>query len=215
MRIVLLGKPGSGKGTQAKRIAASKGIPAVSTGDLIRAAIGDGTPLGRQFLEYTERGQLVPDPLVVAVVERRFGEPDCAAGFVLDGFPRTVVQAEALDAWLLERQKPLQRVLNIEVPDAVLVERAAGRRLCSRCGASYHVTFARPERSGLCDVCDGPLTQRSDDRMNVVEERLREYEEKTARVVTFYEKAALLVGIDGVGSPDAVEARIGAVLRGL
>ena len=193
MRLLLLGKPGSGKGTQAKRIARDESIPAISTGDLIRHAIATGGELGQRFKSFTDRGQLVPDELVLAMVEERLSESDCKMGFLLDGFPRTVPQAEALEAWL--------------------VERAGGRRFCPRDGNSYHITFAPSRKDGVCDECGGTLEQRADDREEVVRARLSEYRAKTAPLISFYEQRGLLVTVDGLGTPDAVEARIEHVLH--
>jgi adenylate kinase len=212
MRLVLLGKPGSGKGTQARRIAAMACIPAVSTGDLIRQAISTGSPLGRSFQAYTDKGLLVPDSLVLAIIEARFLEPDCAQGFLLDGFPRTLVQAEALEKWLADQHTPLEATVNINVPDSALIERATGRRLCKKCGASYHVRFAAPKTEGICDHCQTPLGQRSDDRADVVMARVAEYKEKTAPLMQFYRARKILHDIDGQGTPDEVSQRISAVL---
>jgi len=213
MRLILLGKPGSGKGTQAKRIAADEKIPAISTGDLIRATIAEGTDLGLRFKSFTEKGQLVPDELVLTMVEERLSRSDCAAGFLLDGFPRTVPQALALEKWLAERSMPLFAAVNIEVPNSELVGRATGRRFCPRDGHSYHVRFAPPKRDGVCDECGEALQQRADDTESVVRARLQEYESKTAPLLEFYRNRDVLVGVDGVGSPDEVEIRIEMVLH--
>jgi adenylate kinase len=213
-RIVLLGKPGSGKGTQAKRISRDEDIPAISTGDLIRSAIADGTELGQRFKSYTEKGKLVPDELVLAMVEERLEKPDCSGGFLLDGFPRTVPQATALEEYLTERGTPMHAAVYIIVPDEELVGRAVGRRYCTECGATYHVEFAPPTDSDTCDNCGhAPLQQRSDDREEVVRARLSEYQEKTAPLVDFYGKRGLLVQVDGVGSPADVEERIETLLH--
>lgn len=214
MQLLLLGKPGSGKGTQSKRIAEDEGIPAISTGDLIREAIAEGTELGRRFKSYTDSGQLVPDELVVAMVEERLGHSDCAKGFLLDGFPRTVPQAEALETMLERLGKPLDVAVNITVPDSILVERATGRRVCKECGATYHVKFAPPAEAGQCDRCHRPtLVQRDDDREDVVRARVREYKEKTAPLLEFYDARGLLRQVDGVGTPSDVEQRIEEVLH--
>jgi adenylate kinase len=213
MRLLLLGKPGSGKGTQAKRIARDESIPAISTGDLIRHAIATGGELGQRFKSFTDRGQLVPDELVLAMVEERLSESDCKMGFLLDGFPRTVPQAEALEAWLVEHDSPMRAAVKIAVPDEALVERAGGRRFCPRDGNSYHITFAPSRKDGVCDECGGTLEQRADDREEVVRARLSEYRAKTAPLISFYEQRGLLVTVDGLGTPDAVEARIEHVLH--
>lgn len=213
MRIVLLGKPGSGKGTQAKRLAGHNGVPAISTGDLIRAAIARGTELGERFKAFTTSGQLVPDELVLALVKERLEESDCARGFVLDGFPRTVPQAEALDMMLSEKGIPLTSVIHLAVPDTILVERATGRRYCPVDGSTYHVVFAPSVVNGMCDKCGVPLLQRDDDREDVVVARLREYESKTLPLLGFYWDRNLRVDVDGVGSLAEVEERIAAALR--
>jgi len=205
MRLILLGKPGSGKGTQARRIAEREKIPAIATGDLIRAAIAQKTALGQEFHSYTSRGKLVPDELVVAMVTERLAEADCSAGYLLDGFPRTIVQAEALDRILADKETPLDVVLNLAVPDGVLVERAVGRRSCAKDGSSYHVKFAPPRNEGKCDVCGGPLLQRDDDREQVVASRLQEYAAKTAPLIEYYQKRGLLREVDGVGTLEKVQ----------
>ena len=215
MRLILLGKPGSGKGTQAKPLALWAGIPAISTGDLIRAAIASGSELGEEFRSYTDRGELVPDELVVALVERRLKQPDAAeAGFLLDGFPRTVPQAEALDAMLARHGMPLDGVVYIDVPDAILVERASGRRVCPEDGSSYHLRFAPPKHPGRCDLCGGPLIQRDDDREDVVKARIQEYARKTKPLVGFYEARGLLRRVDGEGRPEEVTERVEKAVRG-
>lgn len=213
MQLLLLGKPGSGKGTQASRIARDARIPAISTGDIIRKAIGEGTELGRRFKGYTEKGRLVPDDLVVALVEEGLSLSDCADGFLLDGFPRTVPQAEALREMLAQLRKPMTAVVNIEVPDRALVERAVGRRSCPECNATYHVRFAPPKAEGVCDDCGTKLLQRSDDCDEVVRARINEYKLKTAPLLEFYRKRGILLEVDGVGTPDDIEARIEKVLH--
>jgi len=208
MRVVLLGKPGSGKGTQARRIAKNANIPTLSTGDLIRQAIKTGSELGKQFRAYTDKGALVPDDLVLAIIEERLDKDDCKNGFLLDGFPRTIPQAEALERWLKEHGAPLDCALNINVPDSALVERAVGRRFCPQDGSSYHVKFAPPQVEGLCDQCGAALEQRNDDRADVVMARVEEYNNKTAPLVNFYKSRRLLVEVDGVGTPKDVGVRI-------
>lgn len=213
MRVVLLGKPGSGKGTQAKQIARAGGIPSISTGDLIRSAIKGGSPLGQRFREFTDKGYLVPDELVLAIIEERLALPDCVNGFLLDGFPRTIPQAEALERWLQSRGRPLDATLNIQVPDSVLVERAVGRRFCPNDGSSFHVRFAPPRTTGVCDQCGGPLQQRPDDRADVVMARVGEYKEKTAPLLGFYQTRGVLLEVDGVGTPQEVGERIRVTLK--
>lgn len=212
MRLVLLGKPGSGKGTQAKQIAKKFGIAPISTGDLIRRAIADKSELGREFSSYSDRGLLVPDQLVLALVQESLGAAGNEGGFLLDGFPRTVPQAQSLEDWLLNRGHSLNGVLNIVVPSNILVERAVGRRFCVRDGSSYHVKFAPPKHPGICDQCGGALQQRDDDREEVVNQRLLQYEQKTSPLVGFYQLRGKLINIDGVGTPLEVEGRIAAAL---
>ncbi len=213
MRLILLGKPGSGKGTQSKHIAKTHGIPAISTGDLIREAIREGTELGKRFQSYTEAGKLVPDELVVAMVDERLDKPDTRNGFLLDGFPRTVGQAEALDQILEERDMKLDSVLYLKVPDELLVERATGRIVCTNCGTTYHKTFKPPTKDGTCDVCGHhEFKQRADDREAVVRKRVEVYEAETAPLVSFYEDKGVLSDIDGVGSVDEVQDRIESAL---
>lgn len=214
MRAVLLGRPGSGKGTQARRISAEQGIPAISTGDLFRQAVVDGTPLGTRFKGYLDQGLLVPDDLVLSLISERLAQPDCKEGFLLDGFPRTIAQAEALSDWLDKEGKPLDAALNLQVPDAALVERAMGRRFCAKCGASFHVKFAPPHQEGMCDACGGPLAQRSDDKDDVVRARVQEYTDKTAPLLGFYRSRGVLLEVDGLGALSDVAVRIDMALKG-
>ena len=214
-RLVLLGAPGVGKGTQAAEISRRTGLPHISTGDLLRAAIRDGSPLGRRVAAMVERGELVPDGLVGEMMEERLARPDAADGFILDGFPRTVAQADLLDRILARRGQILGRVISIEVPEADIVERLAGRRSCGQCGAIYHVRYNRPKVEGICDRCGSELRQRPDDTEAVIAERLRAYREQTAPLAARYRKVGRLVEIDGRGRPDEVFGRIAAVVPGL
>ncbi len=213
MRLILLGKPGSGKGTQAQHIVRDEKIPQISTGDLIRSAIARGTEVGDRFQTYTQAGQLVPDELVLEIVEERLDEADCKDGFLLDGFPRTIPQAEALESWADKHGRPVDAVISIVVPDDVLVERAGGRRSCPNDGWSYHVKFKPPKQADVCDKCQGPLVQREDDRAAVVRERIKEYRAKTEPLVDYYRERGLLREIEGTGSPDDVSARVRKVLH--
>lgn len=199
--MILLGAPGAGKGTQAKRLSTWTGLPHVSTGDLFRANLRAETPLGAKAKGYMDAGELVPDALVLDMLFDRVAADDCADGYILDGFPRTIAQAEALEGRLAGAGV---RVLDIRVPDEVIVERAAGRLVCKKCGNIQHAKFAPPARAGVCDACGGALQQRTDDRPEVVRERLRVYREQTAPLVQFYEGRGSLVGIDGDRSPDEV-----------
>jgi adenylate kinase len=214
-RLVLLGAPGVGKGTQAVEISRRTGLPHISTGDLLRAAIRDGSPLGRRVAATVERGELVPDGLVAEVMEERLARPDAAGGFILDGFPRTVAQADLLDRILAKRGQALDRVISIEVPEAEIIDRLAGRRACGQCGATYHVRYSRPKVEGVCDRCGSQLIQRPDDAEAVIAQRLRAYREQTAPLVARYRTAGSLVEIDGRGRPDEVFRRIAAVVTGL
>jgi len=214
-RLVLLGAPGVGKGTQAAEISRRTGLPHISTGDLLRAALRDGSSLGRRVAAIVERGELVPDDLVAQVMEERLARPDAADGFLLDGFPRTVAQADLLDRILAKRGQALDRVISIEVPEAEIVDRLAGRRSCGQCGATYHVRYNRPKVDGICDRCGSELRQRPDDVEAAIAQRLKAYREQTAPLVARYRKTGRLVEIDGQGTPDEVFGRIAAVVTGL
>ena len=210
MKLILLGAPGAGKGTQAQFLCAEYSIPQISTGDMLRKAIADGTDLGRSAKSYMDNGELVPDEVVVGIVDERLKESDCATGFILDGFPRTTAQAEALRAAGVS----IDHVVHIAVPEEALVERLGGRRSCVGCGSMFHVVFAPPEKEGICDTCGGELFQRADDNPETVRERLRVYSDKTAPLVEFYRAAGNLVTVDGEGETQAITGRITAVLGG-
>ncbi|SFU69087.1 adenylate kinase [Alicyclobacillus macrosporangiidus] len=211
MRLMLLGLPGAGKGTQAERITADYQIPHISTGNMFREAIAAGTPLGMEVKSYLDSGRLVPDALTVRVVRDRLSQPDTQNGFLLDGFPRTLPQAEALDAMLSEVGRPLHCVLYIHVPQEVLLARLTGRRVCRSCGATYHVVFQPPRQEGICDKCRGELYQRPDDTEEAVATRLEQYEQ-TAPLVDFYRERGLLRQVDGLQSIDQVYADIKRIL---
>lgn len=212
MRLVFLGAPGVGKGTQAERVAARYRVPKISTGDILREAVRNQTPLGLEAKTCMEQGRLVPDAVVVGIVKAKLAEPACAGGFLLDGFPRTVGQAEELGAMLGASGKPLGRVLNVVVPRAEVVRRLSGRRSCPTCQAVYHVDFAPPKREGVCDQCQSALVQRSDDRREAVETRLTVYEEQTAPLIAYYRQRSLLSDVDGTGPIDEVQRRVLDVL---
>lgn len=197
--MILLGAPGAGKGTQAKLLVERLGIPQISTGDMLRAAVKDGTPLGRQAKQYMDGGALVPDAVIIGLVRERLQKPDCARGYILDGFPRTVAQAEALGESLQAMGAALEHVLGLEVPSEELVLRIAGRRTCRSCGAMYHVTFSPSTQDGRCDACGGVTYQRDDDREETVRRRLQVYQEQTAPLIRFYEERGLLTRIPGTG----------------
>ena len=213
MRIVLVGPPGAGKGTQAQVLQQTFNIPHISTGDLLRQAVREETALGKQARSYMDKGELVPDELVTAMVAERLQRPDCASGFLLDGFPRTIAQAEALAVELARSGKELDGVISIMVPRADLIERLSGRRVCRECGAMYHERFDPPKKAGICDRCQGTLYQRSDDNAETVSARLSVYERATAPLLSYYRDRALLYEIDGSGTPEEVSQRITATLK--
>lgn len=208
MRLVLLGAPGAGKGTQAQLLAERLGLKHVSTGALLRAAIQNGTELGRRAKEYMDRGELVPDQLVLAMVRELLRQPEYTGGFILDGFPRTVAQAEALDPMLTELGMRLDRVVNIDVPSAELVARLAGRRVCKNCPASYHLIYNPPRLPETCDQCGSPLVQRPDDSEATVLNRLAVYERQTRPLIDYYRQQQLLVDVAGSGEVEDVYGRI-------
>ncbi len=197
MNLLIMGPPGGGKGTQCEVLIKELNITHISTGDMFRENVKGGTELGKKAKEYMDAGQLVPDEIVVAMVKDRLSKPDCASGFLLDGFPRTVAQAEALDATLKEMGVKLDAVLNIAVPREKLLERLTGRRVCRTCGATYHVLFNKPKEEGKCDKCGGELYQRSDDTEATVNQRLDVYEAQTQPLIEYYGKQGLLKNIDG------------------
>lgn len=195
--MVLLGPPGAGKGTHAKILSERYRIPHISTGDLLRAQIERGTPLGKRAQSFIDSGTLVPDEVVIDMVGERLEQTDARGGFVLDGFPRTVEQAEALDRMLRERSAPLNLVLQFNTSEKVIVDRLSGRRVCTHCGANYHVRNIPPKREGICDVCVKPLAQRKDDDPNTIRKRLKVYEEQTAPLIAFYKQLKLLQVVNG------------------
>ncbi len=214
MNLILLGPPGAGKGTQAERIASLYGLPHISPGDIVRENLRKGTQLGLEAKGYMDRGELVPDELVINIVRDRLEAPDCRQGFILDGFPRTVAQADALSAMLVETGMSIDHVVNIQVPDEVVVERLTARRTCSACGSVCHLIFDPPEKEGVCDECGGELYCRDDDGEETVRARLEEYKEKTQPLIDYYQGKGLLRDIDGGQDPDGVFVAIRAVLEG-
>lgn len=211
-RVVLLGPPGAGKGTQAKLLQEEFGAVQISTGDILRKAVAEQTALGKEAAEFINRGALVPDSLIVNLVAERLKEPDCEKGFLLDGFPRTIPQAESLDEILSKMGLNLNSVLSVEVPQKIIVERLAGRRTCRKCGALCHVVFSPPKQSGVCDRCSGELYQRDDDREQTIANRLQVYENQTAPLVNYYSQRGLLRPVDGVGEIAQIRARVIAAL---
>jgi len=208
VRVVLLGPPGAGKGTQAKWLQERFEACQVSTGDILRKAVAEQTPLGKQAAAYINRGALVPDSLIVDLVAERLKEKDCDKGFVLDGFPRTISQAESLEEILKKMRLALDCVLSVQVPHRVIVERLAGRRTCKGCGALYHLTLDPPSKEGVCDRCGGELYQRDDDREETITARLKVYEAQTAPLVNYYRERGMLREIDGVGKVDEIRSRV-------
>jgi adenylate kinase len=207
MNIALFGPPGAGKGTQAKELSKQYSIPHISTGDILRANVRDGTELGLKAKQYMDKGELVPDEVLIGLIRNRLSECDCDTGYLLDGYPRTIPQADALTDILKEISKPLDAVINIEVSDDALVKRLSGRRSCT-CGESYHVMFNPPVKEGICNACGAELYQRDDDKEDVIRQRLAVYNEKTKPLIDYYDKAGILVNIDGTGAVDAVFADI-------
>ncbi|MGN0989239.1 MAG: adenylate kinase [Eubacteriales bacterium] len=197
MNLILLGAPGAGKGTQAERISAKLSIPQISTGAILRAAIAAGTPLGLKVKSIIDAGNLVPDDVVVAIVKERLQQPDCESGFILDGFPRTIPQAEALDVILGELGKEMDKVISIEVKDEAIIARMSGRRTCKKCGATFHTVYKPSAKGDVCDACGEPLTIRDDDRPEVVADRLRVYHEQTAPLKDYYGAQGKLVIVEG------------------
>ncbi|MBI2346134.1 MAG: adenylate kinase [Deltaproteobacteria bacterium] len=212
MRIVLLGQPGSGKGTQAQRLAAAQGIPRLTTGEMLRVAVRDGAPLGKDAKRYMERGDLVPDQLIVALMQERMGTADCARGYILDGFPRTRVQAEALDAMLTTVGAALQHVLLLEVDEAEIRRRLSGRRECPKCGSTFHLTAQPPKVAGVCDRCQTALVQRPDDQEATIARRLAVYVRETKPLIGYYEARGLLRRVTAPGGPDEVFRAISSLI---
>lgn len=208
MKLIMLGAPGAGKGTQAKRIAAKYGIPHISTGDIFRANIKNGTELGKKAQTYMDQGLLVPDELVCDLVVDRIQQSDCEKGYVLDGFPRTIPQAEALTAALEKLGTGIDYAINVEVPDANILNRMGGRRACLGCGATYHVEFNAPKQEGICDTCGAELVLRDDDKPETVQKRLDVYHEQTQPLIDYYTKAGKLAEVDGSKDMDDVFAAI-------
>jgi adenylate kinase len=214
MRIAFLGPPGVGKGTQAVRLSRERSLPHISTGDMLREAVAAGTAVGLEAKKHMDAGGLVPDAVVVKIVEERTARADCEKGFILDGFPRTVVQAEVLEKALAGRGQALDAVVFINAPDAVLVSRLSGRRTCRACGAIFHVETLKPKRARVCDKCGGELVQREDDRPETVLARLRVYRDRTAALVEYYRRQGLLVEVSGENDIEIVQRQLREALAG-
>jgi len=215
MNLILMGLPGAGKGTQAERIVGKYGLPHISTGDMFRTAIKEETELGKKAKSYMDAGELVPDDVTIGIVRERLGKADCQKGFLLDGFPRTTAQAEALDNLLADMGRQIDAVLYIDVDRDSLLERLTGRRICSQCGATYHITLNPPKEEGVCDKCGGQLYQRDDDKIETVKTRLEVNEKQQKPLLDFYNKKNCLQEIDGNQDIDDVFASIERVLGGL
>ena len=212
MRIILLGPPGAGKGTQAQLLALRYRIPPVSTGDILRRAVAAGTSLGREAKTFLDAGSLVPDPVVIGIIRERVKETDCARGYILDGFPRTLAQAEALTGMLSEMGTTIDGVVQVVVPEGELVRRLTGRRVCSSCGEGYHVQSRPPKVKDRCDRCGGTVIHRADDAPETIRRRLRVFQEETAPVVQYYDRQNLLRRVNGQGSIEEVVERIWAAV---
>ena len=207
--LILLGAPGAGKGTQAEQICKHFSIPAISTGSIIREALKSGTEMGLKAKAYTDAGKLVPDDVVIGIIRERLAKDDCQNGFILDGFPRTIPQAEALDSMGVR----IDKVIDIDVPDESIVNRMSGRRVCESCGASYHLLYKKPAVEGKCDLCAGTLVQRKDDHPDTVKARLNVYHEQTEPLKAYYEKQGKLFSVDGRGEIAAITAQIIAAVE--
>jgi adenylate kinase len=214
MNILFMGPPGAGKGTQAEKIVNEFQIPHISTGDAFRAAMSQGTPLGVEAKSYVDKGLLVPDEITNGIVRDRLAQPDCDKGFLLDGFPRTIAQAQALDGMLADLDKKIDVVFNLVVDRSFLLARLTGRRICKSCGATYHVIFNPPKQEGVCDKCSGELYQRSDDTEEKVGTRLDEYSNKTAPLLDYYRNKGILHEVNGEQDIHQVTAEISSILRG-
>jgi len=214
MRIVLLGAPGAGKGTQAKKLIEKYGIPQISTGDLLRAAVSAGTALGKEAKSYMDKGELVPDSVVLGMVEERLKQDDCKKGYILDGFPRNTAQAEALDKMLAALNMSLTGAVSVDVPFEDLMKRLTGRRTCKACGQMYNIYFSAPKKEGACDKCSGELYQRDDDKEATIKKRLEVYTAQTEPLMEYYKNKGIVKSVAGTGSIDEIFSKVCAILEG-
>jgi adenylate kinase len=214
MNLIFLGPPGAGKGTQASILSKKLNIPQISTGDILRNSVRAGTPMGTRAKLFMDSGALVPDEVVVGIVEERLQDSDCTNGFILDGFPRTVAQADALDVVLARLGKQIEIVLSMTVDDEELLTRISGRRMCEKCGKGYHLVFDPPSVTGICDLCGSKLYQRDDDKVETMRKRLDEYYQKTAPLISYYSQKLILQPIPGVGAIDEIQHSIEKALKG-
>ena len=212
MKLILLGAPGAGKGTQAEILCRELSIPTISTGNILRAAIKNGTPTGLKAKSYMDAGQLVPDDVIIGIVTERLAEDDCKNGYILDGFPRTIPQAESLTEARAANGEAIDFALNVDVPDANIVNRMAGRRACLKCGATYHIQFAAPKKEGICDKCGSELVLRDDDKPETVQKRLEIYHDQTHPLIEYYEKKGVLHTVDGTQPMEDVFKNITDIL---
>ena len=212
MRLVLLGAPGAGKGTQAKKLIEKYSIPQISTGDILRKAVTDGTPLGKEAKSYMDKGELVPDSVVIGLVKERLAKGDCQKGFILDGFPRNTSQAQTLDGVLAMMNTPITVALSVDVDKDDLMKRLTGRRTCKKCQQMYNVYFSPSKKDGVCDKCGGELFQRDDDKEATIKNRLDVYDKSTAPLIEYYKKKGILKSVMGVGSIDEIFNKVCAVL---
>jgi adenylate kinase len=214
MKLVLLGAPGAGKGTQAEILSRTLNIPTISTGNILRAAMKNGTPVGLKAKEFVESGKLVPDEVIIGIVQERLAEPDCANGYILDGMPRTIPQAEALTFALKSQKTKIDFAIDVEVPDESIVQRMSGRRVCPGCGATYHIKYNPPVQEGICDECGAQLIQRDDDKAETVQKRLDVYHAKTQPLIAYYKEQGCMYSVDGTRTMEDVFSDIQKILKG-
>ncbi len=215
MKFVLLGPPGAGKGTQAEKLAKKYGIPHIATGDILRQSVKDRTKSGMLAKSYMDKGELVPDQILIGIIRDRLSNPDCSKGFILDGFPRTVTQADALSSILRRLNQKLNGMINLEVPQEKVIARLSSRRVCRSCGTNYHIEFNPPKEEGKCDKCDGQLYQRDDDKEESIQNRLKVYQRQTEPLIKYYKKEGLLIPVDGAKDISAVFEDLCTIVEGV